>query len=147
MRIIMSEKENEQVFRRLIEDGFNKGNLFALDELFALNFMEHQDGFVPPNVEGVKGAIVSLRTPFPDLKLTIEEIIASGDKTWARITARGTHQGPFMGRPPTGKSFAITVIDICRFENGKIVEHWGVADRLCLMGQLGLLPRPAQETV
>ena len=138
----MSEKENEKVFRRLTKEGFNKGNLVALDELFARNFVEHQDGFVPPNVEGVKGAIVSLRTPFPDLKLTIEEIIASGDKTWARITARGTHQAPFMGRPPTSKSFTITVIDICRFENGQIVEHWGVADRLSLMGQLGLLPRP-----
>jgi predicted ester cyclase len=141
----MSEKENEEVFRRLIEEGFNKGNLAALDELFASSFTEHQDGIVPPNVEGAKGAIISLRTPFPDLKLTIEEIIASGDKTWARITGRGTHQGPFMGRPPTGKPFAITVIDICRFENGKIVEHWGVADRLSLMGQLGLLPRPPHE--
>jgi predicted ester cyclase len=141
----MSEKENEQVFRRVIEAGFNQGDLAALDELFAPNFTEHQDGFVPPNVAGVKGAILGLRTPFPDLKLTIEDIIAGGDKTWARITARGTHQGPFMGRPPTGKSFAITVIDICRFENGQIVEHWGVADRLSLMGQLGLLPRPPQD--
>jgi predicted ester cyclase len=69
-------------------------------------------------------------------------MIASGDKTWARITARGTHQAPFMGQPPTGKSFAITVIDICRFEDGKIVEHWGVADRLSMLAQLGLFPRP-----
>ncbi|MEW5718953.1 MAG: ester cyclase [Chloroflexota bacterium] len=142
----MSEKENEEVFRRLIEEGFNKGNLAVLDDLFTPNFTEHQDGFVPPNLEGVKGAIVSLRTPFPELRLTIEEIIASGDKTWARITARGKHQGPFMGQPPTGKPFAITVIDICRFENGLIVEHWGVADRLGLMGQLGLFPRPPQGT-
>jgi len=81
----------------------------------------------------------------PDLKLTIEEIVSSGDKSWARITARGTHQAPFMGRPPTGKSFTITVIDICRFEAGQIVEHWGVADRLGLMGQLGLLPPPPQK--
>jgi predicted ester cyclase len=140
----MSE-ENERVFRRMIEEGFNKGNLAALDELFAPNFIEHQDGFVPPNIEGVKGAIVSLRTPFPDLKLTIEEIVASGDSTWARITARGIHRAPFMGRPATGKSFAITVIDICRFEADQIVEHWGVADRLGLMGQLGLLPSPPQK--
>jgi predicted ester cyclase len=138
-------KENEQVFRRMIEEGFNKGNLAALDTLFAPNFVEHQDGFVPPNIEGVKGAIVSLRTPFPDLKLTIEEIVVSGAKSWARITARGTHRAPFMGRPPTGKSFAITVIDVCRFESGQIVEHWGVADRLGLMGQLGLLPPPPQK--
>ena len=140
----MSE-ENVKVFQRMIEEGFNKGNLAALDELFCPEFIEHQDGFMPPNIEGVKGAIVSLRTPFPDLKLTIEEIIASGDKTWARITARGTHQAPFMRRPPTGKSFAITVIDICRFEAGQIVEHWGVADRFGLMGQLGLLPPPPQK--
>ena len=133
-------KENVDVFHRMIEEGFNKGNLAALDELFAPNFIEHQDGFVPPNIKGVKGAIVSLRTPFPDLRLTVEEIIASGDKVWARINARGTHQAPFMGRLPTGKSFAITVIDICRFEDGQIVEHWGVADRLGLMGQLGLVP-------
>jgi steroid delta-isomerase-like uncharacterized protein len=138
-------KENVKVFHRMIEEGFNKGNLAALDELFAPDFIEHQDGFVPPNIEGVKGAIVSLRTPFPDLKLTIEEIIANGGEVWARITARGTHQAPFMGRPPTGKSFAITVIDICRFEEGQIVEHWGVADRLGLMGQLGLLPPPPQK--
>ena len=137
-------KENETVFRRLIEEGFNRGNLAALDELFASNFIEHQDGFTPPNIEGVKAAIVSLRTPFPDLRLAVEEIIASGDKTWARLTARGTHLAPFMGRPPTGKSFAITVIDICRFENGKIAEHWGVADRLSQMGQLGLLPQSPQ---
>ncbi|MBN1582776.1 MAG: ester cyclase [Anaerolineae bacterium] len=135
-------EENEQVFRRMIDEGFNKGNLDALDKLFAPNFVEHQDGFVPPDITGVKKVIVGLRTPYPDLKLTIEEMIASGDKTWARITARGTHQAPFMGRPPTGKSFSITVIDICRFEQGKIVEHWGVADQFGLMRQLGLLPPP-----
>ena len=137
----MSEEQNKQVFRRLIEEGFSKGNLEVLNDVFAPNFVEHQDGFVPPNAEGVKGAIVSLRTAAPDLKLTIEEIIASGEKTWARITARGTHRGPFMGRPATERTFAITVIDICRFENGQVVEHWGVADRLGMMAQLGLLPR------
>ena len=81
-------RENENVFRRLIEEGFSKGNLAALDELFAPDFVEHQDGFTPPNIEGVKAAIVSLRTPFPDLRLTVEEIIASGDRTWARTRSR-----------------------------------------------------------
>ena len=138
----MSEEQNKQVFRRLIEEGYSKGNLEVLNDVFAPSFVEHQDGFVPPNAEGVKGAIVSLRAAAPDLKLTIEDILANGEKTWARITARGTHRGPFMGRPATGRSFAITVIDICRFEDGKIVEHWGVADRLGMMAQLGLLSRP-----
>lgn len=136
--------ENESVFRRLIEEGFSKGNLAALDELFAPDFVEHQGGITPPNIEGVKAAIVSLRRPFPDLKVAVDEIVSSGDKTWARLTGRGTHLAPFMGRPPTGQSFEITIIDICRFENGKIVEHWGVADRLSQMAQLGLLPQPPQ---
>jgi hypothetical protein len=57
-----------------------------------------------------------------------------------------THRGQFMGLPPMGKSFAIAVVDICRFENGKIVEHWGVPDRFHLMAQLGALPRPPRRT-
>jgi predicted ester cyclase len=141
----MSEEKNKQVFCKLIEEGFNNGSLGALDELCTPDFIEHQEGIMPPTVKGLKGAILSLRTPFPDLVLTIEEIIASGDKTWARITGRGTHQGIFMGQAPTGKPFAITVIDICRFENNKIAEHWGVADRLSLMAQLGLLPKPSKN--
>jgi len=141
----MSEEKHKQVFRQLIEEGFNKGNLGVLDEVCAPNFIEHQDGIIPPTVDGLKGAITSLRTPFPDLNLTIEEIIASEDKTWARIAGRGTHGGAFMGRPPTDKSFTITVIDICRFDNNKIVEHWGVADRFSLIAQLGLLPQSPQN--
>ena len=85
----MSE-ENEQVFRRVIEEGYNKGNLAALDALFAINFVEHQDGFVPPNVQGVKGNIVSLRAAFPNLKLTVEAMIASGDQTCTYYSSRHT---------------------------------------------------------
>jgi steroid delta-isomerase-like uncharacterized protein len=140
----MSEEQNKKVFERVIEEVYNKGNVDVLNEAFAPNFIEHQAGIVPPTAEGVKRSVAFLRGAFPDIKLTIEEIIASGDKTWARITAHGTHQGPFMGLPPTGKSFAITVIDVCRFENGQIVEHWGVADQLAAMAQIGALPRPQQ---
>lgn len=89
----MSEETHKQVFQQLIEEGFNKGNPGALDEICAPNFIERQDGIIPPTVDGLKGAIISLPTPFPDLNLTIEEITASGDKTWARITGRGTHRG------------------------------------------------------
>ena len=142
----MSAEQNKAVFRQLIEEGFNKGNLSTLAGLFAAGFREYQDGMLPPNLAGVKGAIRSLRTFFPDLKLTIEEIIAVEDKTWARLTARGTHQGQFMHVAPTGKTITITVIDICRFEDGKIVEHWGVADRLAMMQQIGAIPQPPQPT-
>jgi len=140
----MSEEHNKQVFRMVIEKAYSKGDLELLDKAFAPNFVEHQAGIVPPTVEGVRRSIVYLRRAFPDLKLTIEEIIADGDKTWARITGRGTHQGPFMGLSPTGRSIVVTVMDVCRFENGQIVEHWGVADQLAVMAQLGGLPQPPQ---
>jgi len=135
----------KETFRRVVEEGYTKGNLRVLDEVFAPDFVAHQAGILPRAVDGVKGSIAFLRAAFPDLRLTIEEIIAIGDKTWARITARGTHQGAFMGVPPTGRSYAIAVMDECRFEDGKIVEHWGVADQLALMAQIGALPRPAQS--
>ena len=139
---VNTPEANTEVLRRVIEEGFNKGNLDALDALFAPDFQEHQHGMVPPNLQGVKGAIAYLRSVFPDLALTIEDSVASGDKVWARITARGTQRGPLMGRPPSGRPFAITVIDIARFEDGKMIEHWGVADRFHQMEQLGVLPQP-----
>jgi predicted ester cyclase len=137
-------RTNEEVFRIVIEEGFGKGNLEALDECFPATFAEHQYG-LPSTLAGLKQVIASLRKGIPDLKHTIDETVVAGDKIWARLTGRGTHSGPFMGVPPTGKPFTITVIDICRFEGGKIVEHWGVPDRFALMHQLGLLPAPAAE--
>lgn len=140
----MHSRTNQEVFRIVIEEGFGKGNLEALDECFPATFEEHQYG-LPSTLSGLKQVITSLRKGIPDLKHTIEETVVAGDKLWARLTGRGTHSGPFMGVPPTGKPFTITVIDICRFDGGKIVEHWGVPDRFALMHQLGLLPTPAAE--
>src|SRR5690349_8741611 len=119
----MSSEHNKEVLRRVIEEGFNKGNYDALDALFAPDYREHQFG-LSKNLEGFKRDIQYLRTAFPDLHLTIDDSVADGDKVWILMTARGTNHGPFMG-PPTGKPMTITVMDVCRFENGKIVEHWG----------------------
>lgn len=140
----MAVEENAEVLRRVIEEGFNKGNYDALDALFDPNYQEHQFG-LKPTLPGLKGDIQLLRTAFPDLHLAIEDMVAEGDKVWIRMTARGTNHGPFMGQP-THKPMTITVFDICRFENGKIVEHWGVPDRFAVMAQLGLLPQPSGQT-
>ena len=139
----MSTEQNQDVLRRVIEEGFNKGNYDALDALFASDYVEYQFG-LKPTLPGLKEDIQFLRTAFPDFHLTIEDMVAEDDKVWIRMTARGTNRGPFMG-PPTGKSMTITVFDVCRFENGKIVEHWGVPDRFAVMAQLGLLPRPNEQ--
>ncbi len=141
----MSQQQNAEVFRTVLEEAFGKGNVAVLDELFASDAQEHQYG-MPPTVEGLKGAIMSLRAAFPDFTLTVEAVVTDGDMVWGRATARGTHLGPFMGRPPSSRKFAMQVFDMCRFENGRIVEHWGVPDRFALMAQLGAFPRQGQQT-
>lgn len=135
----MSAEQNQAVLRRVIDEGFNNGNYDALDALYAPDYQERQFG-LKATLEGFKRDIQALRTGFPDFHLTIDDMIAGDDMVWVRMTARGTNNGPFMG-PPTGKSIIVTVFDACRFENGQIVEHWGVPDRFALMAQLGLLPR------
>jgi predicted ester cyclase len=136
----MSAEHNQFAFRQVIEEAFNQGNYTVLAELFNPDFVEHQFG-LHPTIEGLQGDIQFLRTAFPDFKLTIEDMLAQGDKVWVRMTARGTNLGGFMG-PPNGKSFEVTVFDQCCFKDGKIVEHWGSPDRFALLAQLGLLPQP-----
>jgi len=135
----VSAEQNQTVLRRVIEEVFDQGNYDLLDTLLAPNFQEHQFG-LQKTLDGLKQDIQHLRAAFPDIRHTIEDVVADGDKVWMRMTARGTNTGPFIG-PPTGKAMTITVIDVCRFENGKIVEHWGVPDQFALMAQLGLLPQ------
>jgi len=137
-------EHNQRVLRRVIEEGFNKGEYTALDALFATDYQEHQFA-LHTTLEGFKNDIRALRTGFPDFQLTIDDIIANTEMVWIRMTARGTNLGPFMG-PPTGKTIEITVIDVCRFEDGRIIEHWGVPDRFAVMAQLGLLPKQVEET-
>jgi len=136
---------NSDIFRVLIEEGFGKGNIAVFDKYSSEDFIEHQYGFNPPNVESVKKAILSLHNAFPDFSMTVEDMIAEGDKVWGRMTGRGTHKGQFGPLPPTDRKFEITVIDIMRFQNGKLVEHWGVPDRLALMEQLGGKAPPAKS--
>lgn len=132
---------NAALFRRIIEEGFNRGILAVVDDVISPCHAEHQPG-IGPGPDGLKGAISYLRSAFPDLTLAIEDMAVDGDKVWAWIRARGTHQGPLMGWPPTGLPMEIDVIDVCRFEDGQMVEHWGVPDRFALLEQLNLLPRP-----
>ena len=132
---------NLEAVRRLIVEGFSGGDTAIVDEVCADDYIEHQDGIEPNNRDGLKGAISFLHALSPDLEVTVEDAVVSGDKVWVRLKGRGTHGGQILGGP-TGRSFEITVMDVCRFRDGKIVEHWGVADRLSQMQQLGIIPRP-----
>ena len=136
----METEKNQAILRRVITEAFSKGNYAVLSECFPSEFIEHQFG-LHNTIEGLEQDIRFLRKAFPDLELTIEDMVSEGDKVWALSTARGTNRGGIMG-PPNGKHFAITVFDLCRFEDGKIVEHWGSPDRFSQLVQLGLLHMP-----
>jgi steroid delta-isomerase-like uncharacterized protein len=86
--------------------------------------------------------ITTCRAAFHGLQVTIDDMMAEGDKVTCRFTARGVHNGEFMGLPPTGKKIAMTGIEIFRLRDGKIAELWGEANLMGLMQQLGILPAP-----
>ena len=140
----MSPEAHKALFRRFADEALNRGNLDAIDEFMPPNFVEHEPLPVPAaGREGVKQFFAQLRSGLPDLQMTIEDLIAEGDRVVARFVVRGTHQGAFLGIPPTGKSVGFTGIDIVRIANGRIVEHWGNTDTLGFLQQLGAIPAPA----
>jgi predicted ester cyclase len=134
----------EVVVRRLIDEGFSQGHLGVCDELIADEIVEHQD-YGPghaPGAAGVKAVVTSLRRAFSDFKLEIEDMVVAGDTVWTRNVATGTNDGPYMGHPPSGRTFRIYVFDVMRVCDGRVVEHWGVPDRIGALVQLGAISRP-----
>lgn len=134
-------EKNKALARRIYEEVIDGGNVSMIDELFAPNFIDHS--FAPgkeAGVNDVKRAFTEFRKAFPDARVSIEDMLAEGDKVIARFTWRGTHQGRFMGVAPTGKKVAMSVIDIIRFADGKAVERWGAEDNLSLWQQLDVAP-------
>jgi steroid delta-isomerase-like uncharacterized protein len=144
----MSIEENKALVRRMVEETFNRGDIGRADEFLAPDFAEREE--LPPGLprdrEGVKQLTMMLRSAFPDLKATIEDIVAEGDKVVVRQTWSGTHTGgEFMGVPASGKAVSVGVIDIIRIAGGKFVEHWGQMDSMGMMQQLGAVPTPGQR--
>ncbi len=138
----------EKAVRRLIEEGFNEGNLEVVDALVSPDLIEHQN-FGPnhaPGAEGVKAVIASLRRAFSDFHLAIDDLTVDGDTVWLRMTGTGTNDGSFMGHPPTGRTMRTDVFDALRVQDERIVEHWRVPDRLGTLFQLGLAQPPSRAT-
>lgn len=132
------------VARRLIEEGFTDGTVAVCDEIVDAAFVEHQD-FGPGQTsgpEGVKRVIASLHRAFSDFRLDIDHLAVQGDLVWLHMTGGGTNDGPFMGHPPSGRAMRIDVFDMVRVRDGRLVEHWGIPDRLGALFQLGLVAPP-----
>jgi predicted ester cyclase len=135
---IPQQRHHEGRFRRLIALGFSGGDTSVVDEIFHQDFVEHLAGVHPANSEGVKRLIAYLHQALPDLTCTIVDLVASDETVWARLVARGTHLGTFLGVPPTGRVVTVEIVDIARFEGNKIVEHWGLSNRHATLEQLRL---------
>jgi len=141
----MSE-HNKTIVRRLVTELWNNGNVSVADELFAPNY-EHHDASTPdfgrgPDSEKKRASLY--RNAFPDLQLTIEDIVAEGETVMTRWSCRGTHKGDLNGIAPTGKQFNISGVTVVRLTNGKMAEGYVNWDALGLMQQLGVVPEIAK---
>ena len=126
---------------RRLYDLLSAGDVDRFGELLADDFVEHEETpGLAPTKEGVKAFFRMYLAAFPDLRMEPEDVLVSGDKAVARVRATGTNQGEFMGIPATGRSVDVQLIDIFRFGDGLVREHWGVIDALAMMQQLGVVP-------
>ena len=130
---------------QIIDTMFNQGDYDAGEALIADDFVEHEElpPGVPPGKAAPRGMVTMMRAAFPDIHVTIEDMLQDGDKVVVRSRFSGTHEGEFMGIPATGNKFDIAVIDIVEFRDGKAVAHWGVMDNAAMMEQLGVAGPPA----
>ncbi len=135
----MSE-ENKALFRSFINDCINKKDAAAIDRLIAPDMVDHNP--MPgqeQGAEGMKAMMTMFFAAFPDMSVTIDQIVGEGDLVVGRMTTSGTHKGEMMGIPATGKKVTFTEMHMVRIVNGKATEHWGNADDLGMMQQLGVI--------
>src|SRR5437763_14598186 len=131
--------------RRLLEETFNEGNLELIDQLVAPDAVNH-DPAEPAELRALRGPEVAKRTvqmyraAFPDVRITVDDVIAAGDKVVVRWHSEGTHRGELAGFAPTGVRGSVTGISIDRWQGGKVVESWTEWDNLGLARQLGAAP-------
>jgi steroid delta-isomerase-like uncharacterized protein len=127
---------------RRLYDLINAGDIDGFGRQVADEFVERDEiPGLPPTKAGVVQYFQMLAAAFPDMRMEVQDVIASGDKAVARVRVSGTHQGEFMGIPATGNPVSVNIIDITRFgDDGLAREHWGIADQLAMMQQLGVIP-------
>jgi steroid delta-isomerase-like uncharacterized protein len=129
------------VVRRNTEEVQGRGNFEVFDELFAVDFIDHTpQPNSKPDKEGVRDLYQRLRAAFPDFHADIHWQAADGGLVTTYKTYHGTHQGTFLGVAPTGRKIQFETVDVMRVREGKITEHWGVANLFSLMQQLGAWP-------
>jgi predicted ester cyclase len=123
-----------------IYQAVNTGDLTLLDKFVAPGYTEHSEGF--QGVEPFRQQITAFRAAFPDLSVTIDDLLIAGDRFASRTTVTGTHTGDLMGIPATGRHISVEAVDIGRIANGQAQERWGGLNMYALLTQLGVIPAP-----
>jgi steroid delta-isomerase-like uncharacterized protein len=136
-------EQNKEIVRDYIDRLFTKGDLTAVDDYLAEDYVDHDPPFgTPGGREGMRGAAAMFRDAFPDWHTEVGHLIAEGDLVCERFTASGVQRGAVMGVPPTGSTVTLPGIQIFRISGGRIAERWGQLDELGLLRQLGLVSGP-----
>jgi steroid delta-isomerase-like uncharacterized protein len=140
-----SEERNKAIAARFVEEVFNKGNTQAYDELVADEYINHNPPIpgLPGSKPGFQQAVLATRQAFPDV--SIEDMLAKGDRVMFRDTTTATHAGDFQGIPATGKHLTWTEMHFFRIAAGRIAEHWANFDQLGILIQMGAVPSPSGE--
>jgi steroid delta-isomerase-like uncharacterized protein len=140
------EAENKAILLNFYEEIFHKAKIDDIGKFISTDAIDHDmPAGIPQTLENMKEGFKMYLTAFPDMKMHVEDIIAKGDKVVARLSYSGTHKGNFMGIPATGKKVKGTAVDIVRFKDGKMVEHWSEQNMLPFMEQLGMSLMPGQH--
>lgn len=136
----MSAEENKEIARRFIEEAFNKGNLAVVPEVIAPEYVHHTLFGEVKGPDGFKQVVTTMRNAFPDLKDTIDSMVAEGNMVAFILRVQGTFKGEFLGMSPTGKQLDITEAVFIRFAGGKVVEGWTYSGSSTIFQQLGVSP-------
>jgi predicted ester cyclase len=138
---MQQEQANKQVIREFTRIFKNEHNVNGVGHLFDKNFVHHFRTALPGGLEGLKQIGIMMNGAFPDVVVSEEDLIASGDRVVERSSAAATHKGALMGAPPTNKRVKWTEIHIYRLKEGKIAEHWAEIAMMELLQQAGVLPQ------
>jgi steroid delta-isomerase-like uncharacterized protein len=134
-------ERNKTVYRRFLQEVFNEGQLARTDELLSPSYVFHDaPPGTPEGAEGIRHVVTMFRTAFPDLKITIEEMVAERDKVCVRVTTRGTHKGTLFEIAPTGKAVTMTGLTMVTIKDGRVAESWVKNDVMGLLKQLEAEP-------
>ncbi len=142
----MTTQENKSLVLQYIDQFLNHGNMTIADEILSPDYKRYLSPNTPPlTSDQQKQRIAGLRAAFPDLHLSVEDMVTEGDRVAFRGVIHGTQQGAFQGIAPTGKQVTAFAFDIVRIDKGKFIEHWGGPDLLNILMQLGAVVSPGPE--